>query len=109
MEDRSDANVQIVRYTRVYGRNTNRTPHRHSHQPKNHADWRLEVVSFMTPSAPYEKCFFVSGRSMVARVKLEGIDGAAPPGVEPAAQFDSTRENSLGPDIVRIDSLVALS
>ena len=46
---------------------------------------------------------------MVARLKLEGIDGRAPPGVEPAAQFDSTRENSPGPDIVRIDNLIALS
>ena len=26
-----------------------------------------------------------SGGSMVARLKLEGIDGRAPPGVEPAA------------------------
>ena len=29
---------------------------------------------------------------MVARRMLEGIDGRAPTGVEPAAQFDSTRE-----------------
>jgi hypothetical protein len=42
---------------------------------------------------------------MVARLKLKGIDGRAPPGVEPAAQFDSTRENLPGPDIVRIDRL----
>ena len=40
---------------------------------------------------------------MVARLKLEGIDGRAPQGVEPAAQFDSTRGNLPGPDIVRID------
>ena len=46
---------------------------------------------------------------MVARLKLKGIDGRAPPGVELAAQFDSTRENSPGPDIVRIDRLKALS
>ena len=47
-----------------------------------------------------------SGGSMVARLKLKGIDGRAPPGVEPAAQFDSTRENSAGPDTVRIDILI---
>ena len=50
-----------------------------------------------------------SGGSMVARLKLKGIDGRAPPGVELAAQFDSTRENLPGPDIVRIDRLIALS
>ena len=64
----------------------------------------------MTPSAPCEKIkFLVSGRSMVVRLKLKGIDGRAPPGVVPAAQFDSTKENSRGPDIVRIDRLIALS
>ena len=47
--------------------------------------------------------------SMVAKLKLKGIDGRAPPGVEPVAQFDSTRENLPGPDIVRIDRLRALS
>ncbi len=42
--------------------------------------------SFMTPSAPYEISKFLdSGGSMVARLKLKGIDGRAPPGVEPAA------------------------
>ena len=46
---------------------------------------------------------------MVARLKLKGIDGRAPPGVEPAALFDSTRGNLPGPDIVRIDRLRALS
>ena len=46
----------------------------------NHADQRLGVVSFMTPSAPYEKSKFLgSGGSMVARLKLKGIDGRAPP------------------------------
>jgi hypothetical protein len=29
--------------------------------------------------------FLGSGGSMVARLKLKGIDGRAPPGVEPAA------------------------
>jgi hypothetical protein len=42
-----------------------------------------------------------SGGSMVARLKLKGIDGRAPPGVELAAQFDSTREILPGPDIGR--------
>ena len=35
-----------------------------------------------TRSAPYEKSKFLgSGGSMVARLKLKGIDGRAPPGV----------------------------
>ena len=46
---------------------------------------------------------------MVARLKLKGIDGRAPPGVEPAAQFDSTRNNTPGPDTLRNDKLTALS
>ena len=46
---------------------------------------------------------------MVARLKLKGIAGRAPPGVEPVAYFDSTRENIPGPDIVRIDRVKALS
>ena len=46
---------------------------------------------------------------MVARLKLKGIDGMAPLGVEPAAQFDSTRGISPGPDTARIDRLRALS
>jgi hypothetical protein len=42
--------------------------------------------SSMTRFAPYEKSKFLgSGGSMVARLKLKGIDGRAPPGVEPAA------------------------
>ncbi len=53
--------------------------------------------------------FLGSGGSMVARLKLKEIDGRAPPGVEPAAYFDPTRENLPGPDIVRIDRLRALS
>eukprot|EP00395_MALV-II_sp_L67-2_P000486 gene488-gene312 len=36
----------------------------------------------MAPSAPYEKSKSLgSGGSMVARLKLKGIDGRAPPGV----------------------------
>lgn len=50
-----------------------------------------------------------SGGSMVARLKLKGIDGRAPPGVEPAAQFDSTRGNLPGQDLRRIDRLIAFS
>ena len=50
-----------------------------------------------------------SGESIVAKLKLKGTDGRAPPGVEAAALFDSTRGNSPGPDTVRIDRLRALS
>ena len=46
---------------------------------------------------------------MVARLKCKGIDGRAPPGGEPAALLDTTRENPPGPDIVRIDRLIAPS
>ena len=53
--------------------------------------------------------FLDSSGSSVANLKHKGIDGRAPPGVEPVAQFDSTRENLPGPDIVRIDRLRALS
>ena len=50
-----------------------------------HKPCRLEigVVSSVTPSAPPEiSKGLVSGRRMVASLKLEGIDGKAPPGVE---------------------------
>jgi hypothetical protein len=41
---------------------------------------------FMARSALYEKSKSLgTGGSMVARLKLKGIDGRAPPGVEPAA------------------------
>ena len=41
------------------------------------------MVFLMTRSAPYEKSKFLgSGGSMVARLKLKGIDGRAPPGVK---------------------------
>ena len=40
----------------------------------------------MNLSAPFEKSKSLgSGGSMVARLKLKGIDGRAPPGAEPAA------------------------
>ena len=64
----------------------------------------------LSSSAPYEKSKSLgSGGSMVARLKLKGIDGRAPPGVEPAAQFDSTRGNLPGQDFRRIDRLIAFS
>ncbi len=64
----------------------------------------------MSLLVPYEKSKSLgSGGSMVARLKLKGIDGRAPPGVEPAALFDPTRGNLPGPDIGRIDRLIALS
>ncbi|WZY94030.1 hypothetical protein YC2023_066359 [Brassica napus] len=52
----------------------------------NDADQGSADVAFRTPLAPYEKSKFLgSGGSMVARLKLIGIDGRAPPGVEHAA------------------------
>ena len=52
----------------------------------NYADSGLAGHVSMTPSALYEKSKSLgSGGSMVARLKLKGIDGRAPPGVEPAA------------------------
>ena len=51
----------------------------------NDADQGSADVAFRTPLAPYEKSKSLgSGGSMVARLKLKGIDGRAPPGVEPA-------------------------
>ena len=59
---------------------------------------------------PKEKSKYLdSGGSMVARLKLKGIDGRAPQDVDSVAQFDSTQESLLGPDIVTIDRLIALS
>ncbi|KAL4297123.1 hypothetical protein GQ457_12G013660 [Hibiscus cannabinus] len=52
----------------------------------NDADQGSPDVAFRTPPAPYEKSKTLgSGGSMVARLKLKGIDGRAPPGVEPSA------------------------
>ena len=43
-------------------------------------------VKLVTLPAPFEKSEFLgSGGSMVARLKLKGIDGRAPQGVELAA------------------------
>ncbi|XLT28969.1 hypothetical protein HN873_060261, partial [Arachis hypogaea] len=51
----------------------------------NDADQGSADVAFRTPLAPYEKSKSLgSGGSMVARLKFKGIDGRAPPGVEPA-------------------------
>ncbi len=58
------------------------------HRSLNHKLCRLGIGSrlIMTLSAPYEKSKSLgSGGSMVARLQLTGIDGRAPPGVEPAA------------------------
>ena len=58
----------------------------------------------MTPSALYEKSKCLGFRvRTVTTLKLEGIDGRAPPGVEPAASLDSARENSPGLNTARID------
>ncbi|EDO32481.1 predicted protein, partial [Nematostella vectensis] len=54
----------------------------------NHKRCRLGIREcyWMTSLAPYGKPKFLgSGGSMVAKLKLKGIDGRAPPGVEPAA------------------------
>src|ERR1700743_3986997 len=68
----------------------------------NYADWGSDDLEFMCRSAPYEKSKSLgSGGSMVARLKLKGIDGRAPPGVGPAGYFYSTRGNSPGPHITR--------
>ena len=51
----------------------------------------------MTPSPLHEQSKCSSpGRGTVARLKLKGIGARAPPGVELAAQFDSTQRNSPG-------------
>ena len=58
------------------------------HRSLNHKQCRLGIGGrvFITPSVPREKSKSLgSGGSMVARLKLKGIDGRAPPGVEPAA------------------------
>ena len=59
------------------------------HRSLNHKLCRLGIGGRLfkrLQSAPYEKSKSLgSGGSMVARLKLKGIDGRAPPGVEPAA------------------------
>jgi len=52
----------------------------------NDADQGSADVDYRTPAVPYEKSKSLgSGGSMVARLKLKGIDGGAPQGVELAA------------------------
>ncbi|KAH3887621.1 hypothetical protein DPMN_011639 [Dreissena polymorpha] len=52
----------------------------------NDSNCRSAVVDQMTPRAdPGKPKFLGSGGSMVAKLKLKGIDGRAPPGVEPVA------------------------
>ena len=41
--------------------------------------------SFLDPDLKRNRKFLGSGESMVARLKFKGIDGRAPPEVEPAA------------------------
>ena len=65
--------------------------------------WRLLFVKILQPQI---KVFGLRGGT-VARLTFEGLDRWA---VEPAAyEFDSARGNLPGPDIVRIDRLIALS
>ena len=46
----------------------------------------------MTRRAAYGKPKLLgSGGSMVAKLKLKGIDGGSPPGMELAVQFDPTQ------------------
>ena len=45
--------------------------------------------------------------NMVTRLNRKGIDGRAPPGVEPLAQLDSASGSLLDPDIERCGSCVA--
>ena len=52
----------------------------------NDADQGSTDVALRTSLTPSEKSECLgSGGSMVTRLKLKGIDGSAPPGVEPAA------------------------
>ena len=53
----------------------------------NDANREFVGVNSMTRRAPDpgNREFLGSGGSMVAKLKLKGIDGRAPPGVEPAA------------------------
>ena len=49
----------------------------------------------MTRSAPYEKSKSLgTGGSMVARLKLKGIDGRAPPGVNMKIVLEKAAVNS---------------
>ena len=77
----------------------------------NHKRSRLGITEcyLMTSLAPYGKPNFLGSRdSMVAKLKLKGIDGRAPSGVEPATYFDSTRKTHQV-QTIRIDRLRTLS
>ena len=68
------------------------------------------MVVFYTPPGSSDKSKILGfGGSIVARPKLKGIDIRAPQDVDSVAQFDSTQESLLGPDIETIDRLIALS
>ncbi|PPD83794.1 hypothetical protein GOBAR_DD19264 [Gossypium barbadense] len=59
-----------------------------------HSSSAVTLKKLETPPAPYEKSKSLGSRgSMVARLKLKGIDRRAPLGVEPATKFYSTRGN----------------
>ncbi|KAL0315096.1 UNVERIFIED_CONTAM: hypothetical protein Scaly_2888400 [Sesamum calycinum] len=51
----------------------------------NDSDQGSADVAFRTPPAPYEKSKSLVPGEYGRRLKLKGIDGRAPPGVEPAA------------------------
>ena len=52
----------------------------------NYADQELMIVVYLKSLEPCEKSECLgSGGSTVARLELKGIDGRAPPGVEPVA------------------------
>jgi len=53
---------------------------------------RYHLDSGRSDRSPKEPKGFRLWGSMVARLKLEGIDGKLPQDVESAAQFDSTRK-----------------
>ncbi|CAK1581406.1 unnamed protein product [Parnassius mnemosyne] len=55
--------------------------HQRKHLPKRSAD----VTTMARRAASGKPKILDSGGSMVAKLKLKGIDGRAPPGVEPAA------------------------
>ena len=58
----------------------------------NNTSLDSSCVAPMTMSVSCEKSDLMgSGGSMVARLKLKEIDGRAPQGVEPVAQFNPTR------------------
>uniref|UniRef100_A0A0N5BXW6 Ribosomal protein L18 n=1 Tax=Strongyloides papillosus TaxID=174720 RepID=A0A0N5BXW6_STREA len=65
------------RYVRVRGSKAIR------YRPSSNRKLCLLVIIIYAPSRKRKS--FGSGGSMVAKLKLKGIDGRAPPGVEPAA------------------------